>query len=96
MAEVSEPSEYEECVTQRYLGPTMAEPPQSEQESSSEYDGIVIGLGERIPRWDVTQQPNRKLQYFVRKDTFPPDGIYLKNATTAFKQAADEWNNVNF
>lgn len=59
-----------------------------------EPDSLVVGYGTIVPRWDVVQQPGRKLQYFVRVDTFPsPD--QAKSAASTLQQAANSWNELN-
>lgn len=60
---VGEEDDYYPCQTQKYPGPTYAEPPPSK--NKFEGDAIVVGLGPRCPRWDVTEEPNRKLLYYI-------------------------------
>ena len=80
------------CHTQRGRLPTLGVAPQTPRQNGN-FDSIVLGIGPIIPRWDVHQQPNRKLQYFVQKTTFPSDDT-AQIAASTFQQAADEWNNL--
>ncbi|KAJ9653552.1 hypothetical protein H2198_007272 [Neophaeococcomyces mojaviensis] len=96
---ISEMTKYT-CETQEELDPSFGPAPLSNlagttgDNAPNEPDSLVVGWGTIVPRWDVVQQPNRKLQYFVRVDTFPSPE-QAKSATTNLQEAADSWNELN-
>ncbi|KAK4941305.1 hypothetical protein LTR10_018715 [Elasticomyces elasticus] len=92
---MSQTSKQYQCKTQDGRMPTFGAAPASHLHPNHEnHEGIVLGIGSIVPRWDVIQQPNRKLQYFVRKDTFP-SGDAAQLAASVLQEAADEWNKLN-
>lgn len=91
---MSETSEKYECQTQDGRVPTFGAASASYFTTDpKDNDSLVIGIGSIIPRWDVHREPNRKLLYFVQKDTFPT-GEAAQFAAATLQQAADEWNNL--
>ncbi|KAF7509286.1 hypothetical protein GJ744_008180 [Endocarpon pusillum] len=84
------------CLTQNQLMPTVGKPPSSTPSSETGVGACLnIGMGSIIPRWDIVRIRNRKLLYFIRKDSFP-DRYTAQRAEAAFRAAAQEWNNVGF
>jgi hypothetical protein len=92
---VSEPVRYS-CRTQEDTDPSWGPAPVSNLEGTTgdnapdKPDSLVIGYGPIIPRWDVTPPGGRKLQYFVKTDTFP-DTDKARFAAKEFQAAADSW-----
>ncbi|KAF4999948.1 hypothetical protein FDECE_11350 [Fusarium decemcellulare] len=56
-------------------------------------DSLVLGYGTIVPRWDVTIVDGRKLQYFVKEETFP-DASKARTAAKQFQAAADSWTQL--
>ena len=84
------------CLTQDHFMPTFGTAPVSHLNSQhGNHPSIVLGLDEIVPRWDIVLQPNRKLLYFIRKETFP-DPDTTQRAESSFQAAAGEWNKVGF
>ncbi|KAK5099550.1 hypothetical protein LTR70_002451 [Exophiala xenobiotica] len=95
---ISELTQYP-CETQEEQDPSFGPAPLSNlagttgDNAPDEPDSLVVGFGTIVPRWDVVQQPNRKLQYFVRVDTFPSSDK-AKSAASTLQLAADSWNEL--
>ena len=83
------------CITQRGFQATFARPPVSES-SDPRFHPIVVGLRKLVPRWDITDDPHRKLLYYVREDTFQGNTANVSKAEVALGQAVAEWNGVGF
>ena len=87
-------TEQDVCLTQQSLMPTFGTAPVSHLDAHhGGTNHLVLGLGPIVPRWDTVLQPNRKLLYFIRKDTFP-DADTTQRAESNFQAAAGEWNRV--
>lgn len=99
MAPIPDTTKYP-CETQEEQDPSFGPAPLSNlagttgDNAPDEPDSLVVGYGTIVPRWDVVQQPGRKLQYFVRDDTFPSSD-QAKSAASTLQQAADAWNELN-
>ncbi|KAM0282073.1 hypothetical protein ACHAO9_010394 [Fusarium lateritium] len=61
--------------------------------AASDTDGLVLGYGTIVPRWDVTIVGGRELQYFVKEETFP-DARKARNAAEKFQAAAKSWTQL--
>lgn len=87
------------CETQEEQDPSYGNAPVSNfsgttgDNAPDEPDSLVVGYGTIVPRWDVFQQPGRKLQYFVNVESFP-SSKEVDVAKTNFQQAADSWNEL--
>lgn len=93
-ADMSKPTESYACQTQDGRLPTFGAASASFFTTDpKDNDSLVIGIGPIIPRWDVNREPNRKLLYFVQKETFPT-GDTAQVAASSFQAAADEWNSL--
>ncbi|KAI1467894.1 Metalloprotease [Daldinia caldariorum] len=68
MYPIDQSRNYYRCSTQKNRLPVLWQPPLSEDPSDS--DSIVVGMGDIVPRWDVSGS-NTTLEFFVRADTFP-------------------------
>ena len=87
-------TEKDVCLTQDSVMPTFGTAPVSHlNPHHGDTNRIVLGVGPIVPRWDIVLQPNRKLLYFIRKDTFP-DADTTQRAESSFQAAAGEWNKV--
>ena len=95
---ISEITKYP-CETQEEEDPSFGPAPLSNLDGTTgdnapdKPDSLVVGYGTIVPRWDVVQQPSRKLQYFVQVDTFPSPE-QAKTAASTLQEAADSWNEL--
>lgn len=96
MADVQDTPERYPCVTQKGLEPTIGQPPFEEQPDNGEGpEPIVVGIGSIIPRWKASTTKPTKLLYYVIREGFKNDEDFEYTAT-AMKEAADEWNAIEF
>jgi hypothetical protein len=94
MASPSEEKHAYPCITQQGFKPTFAEPPQDENVPAGG-EGIVIGIGNLIPRWKANKADPTTLLYFVDGTGWPSEEDE-KYATEAFAAAAQQWSDIAF
>ncbi|MCJ1437666.1 hypothetical protein MMC27_007053 [Xylographa pallens] len=88
------------CDTQEENDPSYGPAPISNlagttgDNAPDEPDSLVVGFGTIVPRWDVKQAGGRKLQYFVRVESFttPEQARFAANM---FQNAANTWHQLD-
>ncbi|KAM0204723.1 hypothetical protein ACHAQI_009897 [Fusarium lateritium] len=82
------------CLTQDKQAATYGHTPVANLAgAASDRDGLVLGYGTIVPRWDVTIVGGRELQYFVKEETFP-NARKARTAAEEFQAAANSWTQL--